>query len=159
MKCISLSERSLLREKAIGCIRRAVRRSPHVSIRAGSWRLQIQLYMTLHISSARYDSQMKRLCVSLKFKQTHLQDWGNKNPHTTCGIVRNSAQVNVWCGLTHDRVIRPFLSGPIKPDCDQGVVPEHAGTVCAFQFSTWNSLATGRTSALLQPHRQELPFP
>ena len=48
---------------------------------------------------------------------------------------------------------------PIGPDHDKGVVSEHAGTVCLFfPFATWNSLATGRASVLLQPHREEQPF-
>jgi len=46
-----------------------------------------------------------------------------------CELVTDSARVNVWCGLMHDRVI--VLLGT---DCEWHLIPTHAETVCTSQL-------------------------
>lgn len=46
-----------------------------------------------------------------------------------CELVRDSARVNVWCGLMHNRVT--LLLGT---DCEQHLIPTRAETVCTSQL-------------------------
>ena len=46
-----------------------------------------------------------------------------------CELVRDSARMNVWCGLLHNRVI--LLLGT---DCEWHLIPTHAETVCTSQL-------------------------
>lgn len=54
---------------------------------------------------------------------------GKRKAMPCCKLVRDSARVNVWCGLIHDRVI--LL---LSTDCEWHLIPTHAEMVCTSQL-------------------------
>jgi hypothetical protein len=48
--------------------------------------------------------------VSGKVNKQNVCIWGSEHPHATVEHIRGSPKVIVWCGLLHDRLIRPFFS-------------------------------------------------
>jgi hypothetical protein len=47
--------------------------------------------------------------VSGKINKQNVHIWGSEHPHATVEHIRDSPKVNVWCGLLHDCLIRPFF--------------------------------------------------
>jgi hypothetical protein len=35
--------------------------------------------------------------------------WGTENPHLSYELKRATPEVNVWCGVTHDKMYGPFI--------------------------------------------------
>ncbi|GBM50384.1 hypothetical protein AVEN_97208-1 [Araneus ventricosus] len=46
--------------------------------------------------------------VSGMVNRYNVRIWGPENPHVSAQLQRDSSKVNVWCGLMHNKVIRPF---------------------------------------------------
>ena len=61
---------------------------------------------------------LKRVCfgdestfqVSGLLNRHNLRIWGLENPHDTCELERDTPKLNVWCGITHDKIIVHFSS-------------------------------------------------
>ena len=47
--------------------------------------------------------------ISESLNRYNLKIWGSENSHDTCELKRDSPKLNVWCGITHDKIIGYFF--------------------------------------------------
>jgi hypothetical protein len=76
---------------------------------------------------------------------------GNENPYVICELERgchSERMVRLNARYGGDRTL---LFGT---DRDRGLVPGHAGAVCAYPVTTWNYLPTEQGTTSLQPYRE-----
>ena len=60
---------------------------------------------------------LKRVCfsdestfhVSGLINRHNSRIWGSQNPHETYELERDSPELNVWCGIMHDKIVGPFF--------------------------------------------------
>jgi hypothetical protein len=60
-----------------------------------------------YLSNVMFSDEATYTCG--KVNRHNILIWGSENPHSIREHVRDSKNVNVWCGMMEDRIIGPFF--------------------------------------------------
>ncbi|KFM77029.1 Transposable element Tc1 transposase, partial [Stegodyphus mimosarum] len=114
-------------------------------------RLRVWLISDNFIFQSKYLYFSKyRLLINCIFLSFVFGIWGSENPHEYREAQRDFPKVNVWCGLMHDRVTRPFFF--YRKDGVISRIHRHVGKLRISTTRRASAACLFATRWLQQPH-------